>query len=63
MARIGFEIPDTMNEMVTLINHSKRWNLTLIDTKGHVFGHYQTDYGHFRDTLNGAALRPPAPRS
>ena len=56
MARIGFEIPPSLSELVALINRNKKWNLTVIDTGGHVYGHYETDYGHFRETMHGAAV-------
>jgi hypothetical protein len=56
MSRIGFEIPDTFAELVSLINRTGKWRLTLIDTAGHVIGHYQTDYGHFRESPFGDAV-------
>ena len=56
MAEIGFEIPGSLGELVTMINRAGKLRLTLIDIAGHVFGHYQTDYGHFRELPFGDAV-------
>lgn len=56
MPQIGFEVPDSIGDVVALLNRSRKWNLTLINTAGKVYGHFRDDYGRFRETHAGLAV-------
>ena len=56
MPQIGFEVPPSVGDVVSILNRTRKWNLTLIDTAGRIYGHYQANYGQFRETHTGSAL-------
>jgi hypothetical protein len=51
-ARIGFEAPDSVRELVDLLNRGGKWELTLVTSAGKVYGRYQTD--HFQSQVAAA---------
>ena len=57
MGRIGFEAPDTVQELLAVLNRSGKWVLTLVDSKGRVTGHYQETQGRAQElNVGGGAV-------
>jgi hypothetical protein len=42
--------------LVNLINRGGKWRLTLTDSSGRVYGHYQEDYGRFQGVETGNSV-------